>query len=128
MPTSNEIGPISGPPWFEHGRFLSEAIRRGPQGFAWAMSFFGLGFAARFALAPWLEPAPFLTFFPAVVAAGLFCGWRRGAVILVLSAVVAHYFFIDPTYSWAFRNTAAAMLVVSSGIPSFWEKSEKSMA
>ena len=72
-----------------------------------------LGFAARFALAPWLEPAPFLTFFPAVVAAGLFCGWRRGAVILVLSAVVAHYFFIDPTYSWAFRNTAAAMLVVS---------------
>ena len=63
------------------------------------MTFFGLGFAARFALATWLEPAPFLTFFPAVVAAGLFCGWRRGAVVLVLSAVVAHYFFIDPTYT-----------------------------
>jgi two-component sensor histidine kinase len=68
--------------------------------------------AARFALSSWLEPLPFLTFFPAIVASTLLCGWRQGALVLMLSALVARYFWLTPYQSFALTdaNTVIQLL------------------
>lgn len=63
---------------------------------AWSWGLAGCLLAAavfvRLALAGWLDPAPFLTFFLAVAASALLCGWRQGASVLVLSAIAAWFF------------------------------------
>jgi len=45
--------------------------------------------------------APFVTFYPAVILAALYGGRRAGLVATVLSAIVVHYFWIEPTYQFA---------------------------
>ncbi len=74
--------------WVSH---LSSLTRRASAARCWAVSLalFAASLAARFALGDLLASIPFLTFFPAVVASTLLCGWRLGALVLVLSARAA---------------------------------------
>ncbi len=49
--------------------------------------------------------AVFLTFFPAVMIAAYFGGFRPGTLATVLSAVAADYFFIEPLYDVRIQTT-----------------------
>lgn len=73
---------------------------------AWALC--GLIFlicaAVRFSLSWWLTPVLFLTFFPAIMAGALFCGWGGGLAVLVLSTLVAWYFFLPPYHSFVISD------------------------
>lgn len=73
---------------------------------AWALC--GLIFLAcaaiRFSLSWWLTPVLFLTFFPAIMAGALFCGWVAGFAVLVLSTLVAWYFFLPPYHSFVISD------------------------
>jgi two-component sensor histidine kinase len=93
---------------------VAGAVRRradGWRGWFYTAGIFGSALAARFAFAAWLDPAPFLTLFPAVMVTALLCGWRHGAAVLALSVVAFHYFFVEPTFSSVFRDFAAVMLL-----------------
>ncbi|HWW28165.1 MAG TPA: HWE histidine kinase domain-containing protein [Caulobacter sp.] len=56
----------------------------------------------RLALNPFVTGLPFLTFFPALLAATVALGWRWGWVVLVGSALAANYMFQPPQMSFAF--------------------------
>jgi PAS domain S-box-containing protein len=61
--------------------------------------------AARFALSPALgTSSPFLTFYPAVILAALYGGLRAGLLTIVLSALIADYFWIEPAGQFAIRS------------------------
>jgi two-component system, sensor histidine kinase PdtaS len=79
---------------------LAKTRRTGVWSWVLAGGFLAAAVAVRLALAEWLEPAPFLAFFPAVAASTLFCGWRQGALVLVLSAIAAWYFFPEQNFSF----------------------------
>ncbi len=64
-----------------------------------ALAVFSASLAARLALSPWLD-AKFLTFFPAIAASALICGWAEGVLVLVLSTLAAWYFLAAPTQSF----------------------------
>lgn len=86
-------------PWVH--RLNEISIRRqGPRTWLVALSLYGAALAARLMLAPLLEGMKFLTFYPAVAAATLFCGWRQGVLVLVLSTVTAWYLFFTPYRSF----------------------------
>ena len=72
---------------------------------AWSWVLAGLFLAAavvlRLALAGWLDPIPFTTFYPAVVASTLLCGWRQGALVLVLSTIAAWFYFSRQGFPFA---------------------------
>ena len=74
---------------------------------AWALAFvlFAASVAARVLLEHWVEPLKFLTFYPAIAASTLLCGWLQGTVVLILSALVAWYFFFEPVGSFAVRGS-----------------------
>jgi len=79
---------------------LSDLVRKrqGVSTWALALALLAVSIVARLALAPWLEAVPFLTFFPAIVASTLLCGWRQGTFVLILSAFAAWYFFVPPAH------------------------------
>lgn len=57
--------------------------------------------AARYVIPPTLlTQIPFLLFFTAVVAAGVYGGFWTGVYATFLSAVLSYYFFIPPVYFW----------------------------
>lgn len=64
-----------------------------------------MGTLVRFAIGPWVNGLPFLTFFPAVLVASLFLGWGWGLLVTVASAAVANFFFVEPRFAWALRDT-----------------------
>jgi two-component sensor histidine kinase len=93
---------------------LSDLITRKREGvatWAFALALFATSIMTRFALSRWLETVPFLTFFPAIVASTLFCGWRQGTLVLLLSVVVAWYFFIPPAYSLTITHASMVELI-----------------
>ena len=60
-----------------------------------------LGTAARFALDGVLGTSvPFITFFPAVALAVFVGGWQGGVLAVILSGLVADYFFIPPRHAF----------------------------
>ena len=69
---------------------------------------FLLALWARFLLVPVLPPMgfPFLTFFPAVVLATLFCGLGPGLLVSALSTAAAKFFFIPTVGSFSVATTA----------------------
>lgn len=72
---------------------------------------FGIAFALRYVLNPYLPPGfPFLTFFPAMIVTAFICGGRAGAAVAAFSAVAAWYFFIDPLHSFRMTGGAAVAL------------------
>ena len=98
---------------------LAKTRRTGVWCWVWAGGFLAAGVVVRLALAGWLDPVPFITFYPAVVTATLLCGWRQGASVMVLSAVAAWFFFVEPRFSFAIVGLGpafqiAAFLVVAA--------------
>jgi len=98
-------------PW---ARKLNELSirRRGPWPWLVALSLYGAALAVRLMFAPLLEGMKFLTFYPAVAAVTLVCGWPQGLVVLVLSTVTAWYLFFTPVRSFDVPdvNTAGALV------------------
>jgi PAS domain S-box-containing protein len=74
----------------------------------------------RMALTPLIgdTAVPFITFFPAVLFAAWFGGFRAGALSILLSALAADYYFIVPLKSFAMPNSgdqAALLLFILVG-------------
>jgi two-component sensor histidine kinase len=51
---------------------------------------------ARLAVASWVEGVPYLPYFPAILLAALFLGWRWGAAVVFASAAAANLLFFPP--------------------------------
>ena len=98
--------------WVNH---VSGLTRKGAAARRWAvaLSLFAASFTARLALGDLLASIPFLTFFPAVVATTLLCGWSFGVLVLVLSAMAAWYFFLPPFFSFALQGPETVVSVLS---------------
>ena len=58
-----------------------------------ALTLFGASLSVRILLDRWLDPMKFLTFYPAIAASALLCGWRQGAMVLVALRSVGVVFF-----------------------------------
>lgn len=86
--------------------------RRGVAPWVVAIIFFGGSLAVRFAFSRWLDPLRFLTFYPAIAAATLVCGWRQGVFVLILSTLAAWYYFFEPANEFVFKdaNTVVALI------------------
>jgi len=50
--------------------------------------------------------APFLIFYPAVILTVLYGGWRAGLLSIVLSALLADYFWLEPKYNLSLNTPA----------------------
>ena len=72
-----------------------------------ALLLFSASLSARYILWPWLEPTTFMPFYPAIIAATLFCGWRQGVLVLILSALANCYFFFEPVNSFEVEDPYA---------------------
>ena len=79
--------------WMER---LSALVAPRSRNSRWAITAGALvaGVGTRIVLADWLEQVPFLSLFPAVFMTALLCGWREGAVVLVLAAIAAWLLFL----------------------------------
>ncbi len=69
-----------------------------------ALLFFAASFALRILFDPFLNEIKFLTFYPAISATTLICGWRQGFLVLALSLLAGWYFFFEPTHSFAIKD------------------------
>ena len=69
--------------------------RQGVRPWIFAIMFFGASLAFRIAFSRWLDPLRFLTFYPAIAAATLVCGWRQGVFVLILSTLAAWYYTVS---------------------------------
>jgi PAS domain S-box-containing protein len=62
---------------------------------------------------------PFASYFPAVLAATLMCGWPAGLVTLVAGTLLSWYVFVPPRYSFAIetlgQGVSLALFVVTAG-------------
>ncbi|WP_431269307.1 sensor histidine kinase [Dankookia sp. P2] len=93
---------------------VSAILRPHPTGVrAWAiaLALFAASLAARLALERWLAPIAFLTFYPAIIAAALVCGWRQGLLVVALSTLAGWYLFLEPHGSFAFRNSGTPVIL-----------------
>ena len=73
---------------------------RGIPSWAVAVLLFCGAFGLRLLFDPLLIGTKFLTFYSAIGLAALICGWQAGALVLILSALAAWYFFLEPTRSF----------------------------
>ncbi|MGJ0509524.1 MAG: sensor histidine kinase [Methylocystis sp.] len=98
-------------PWVSR---LSKVSSRQQDAWSWIVAFllFLASLGLRIALARWLDPLKFLTFYPAIALSSLICGWPQGLFVLILSAAAALYFFFPPLNSFATpdANTIAALI------------------
>jgi two-component sensor histidine kinase len=96
--------------WASQIHRLSRRLDK-PSSWAIALLLLGASIGAHILLKPWVEPLKFLTFFPSVAAATLLCGWLQGTVVLVLSALVAWYFFFEPATTLAIDASTIVSLI-----------------
>jgi signal transduction histidine kinase/ActR/RegA family two-component response regulator len=73
--------------------------------YAAAIALAGIAFSLRWVIGPALAGFPFLTFFPAVLAAALIGGRGPGAACALLSLALAWYFLLPPTNSFTVERT-----------------------
>src|SRR5262249_35585012 len=67
----------------------------------------------RFGIDPYIvPPAPFATYYPAIILAAFFCGLGPAIATVLLSGLVAWYVFLPPNYSFALDKPQAATLVL----------------
>ncbi len=85
------------------------ALRPGTVG-AYALAFASVGVATvlRLAIDPYVVGVPFITFFPAVIITTLISGFGAGLFCVVLSAVAADFFVLQPRFSFYLENPADA--------------------
>ncbi len=79
---------------------IARTRRTGAWSWVLAGGFFAAAVIVRLALAGWLDPTPFLAFFPAIGASTLLCGWRQAALVLILSAIAAWFFLPEQNFSF----------------------------
>jgi two-component system, sensor histidine kinase PdtaS len=98
-------------PWVHRLNKIS-LRREGLSPWVVALGLFGAGLIVRILLAPVLEGMKFLTFYPAIAAATLLCGWRPGVLVLILSTIAAWYLFFEPLNSFVIpdRRTGGALV------------------
>ena len=96
--------------WVAQVHKLSRRLE-GPSSWALALFLLGASVAVRVLLERWVEPLKFLTFYPAIAASTLLCGWLQGTVVVIVSALVAWYFFFEPAGSFAIDASTIAALV-----------------
>ena len=97
-------------------RFLSLAVSRAskarqqghePEGYAAAIALVLAATALRLIFLQFLGMGfAFITFYPAVMLAALYGGFRAGVLATLLSALSADYFLIEPRYSFTISNAA----------------------
>jgi two-component sensor histidine kinase len=95
---------------------ISKIVRQHPSGMqasAIAVALFAAGLLVRLALEPWLSPIAFLTFYPAIIATTLICGWRRGVLVVLLSMAAGWYLFIEPRGTFAFDGARTPVILAS---------------
>jgi two-component sensor histidine kinase len=85
---------------FVHRGILSRSLSFWA-GIFWALTAIAVPTMVRFAIPPFADRLPYLTFFPAVLVAAIFLGWRWGLFVVVGCAVAADYFFMRPVFRWS---------------------------
>ena len=80
---------------------ITKTRQTGVRSWLLAAAFLAAAVAVRLALTRRLDPVPFVTFYPEVVATTLLCTWRQGVLVLALSAVAAWFFFVGPAFTFA---------------------------
>jgi K+-sensing histidine kinase KdpD len=60
----------------------------------------------RLAVNPVVTDATFPTFYPFILAAAMFVGWRYATLATLLSALAANYFFVPPANAFTVTDTA----------------------
>jgi K+-sensing histidine kinase KdpD len=77
---------------------------------AYAFAFLSAGAATvlRIAIDPYVVGVPFITFFPAVIAATLVSGFGAGFFCVVLSSAAASFFLLPPRWSFWVESPADA--------------------
>ncbi len=101
-------------PWV-HQLSRASIKRQGVLPWAVALLIFAVSFEARLVLPPVLVGLAFMTFYPAIVAATLICGWRQGTLVLFLSVLAGWYFFLEPARSFAPNDAAAVGMFLFAG-------------
>jgi two-component sensor histidine kinase len=91
---------------------IAKTRRTGVWSWLLAGLFLAAAIVVRLALSHWLDPVPFMTFYPAVLATTLLCGWRQGALVMVLSAAAAEFFFMEPKFSFALGTYSAVLWII----------------
>jgi two-component sensor histidine kinase len=76
-----------------------------------ALTLFAASLSVRYLADPWLT-SKFVTFYPAIAASALLCGWRQGMLALALSALAGWYFFFEPHNSFLLREPNAIFALV----------------
>jgi PAS domain S-box-containing protein len=67
--------------------------------------------------------APFVTFYPAVIFAAIYGGWRAGLLATVLSAILADYFWFEPVGQFIMTRPSdwlAIVVFILSGMMIVW--------
>lgn len=85
-------------PWQRIGRWTGRVMlaqRPLAESLVWTIVAVGVPTALRYVLDGGANGVPFVTYFPAIVLAGLFLGWRFGALTAVLSAAAARLVFMQ---------------------------------
>ena len=90
---------------------IAKTRRTGASSWVLAVGLVVAAVLVRLALARWLDPVPFITFYPAIAASTLLCGWRQGALASALSAIASWYFFVEPKNSFAIGSSAAILWI-----------------
>jgi PAS domain S-box-containing protein len=87
---------------------LSVKVRPWPVTYGTAVIGTGAATLLRLALTPLIgdTAVPFITFFPAVLFSAWYGGLRVGALTVVLSVLVANYYFVPPANSFGIPNPA----------------------
>lgn len=84
-------------------RLADRSVRPIAAAYRWGFVAAAVGLSAglRFLLDPYLPPGvPFVTFFPAIAITAVVVGTPSGAVVAVLSLLIAWYAFLPPLYSF----------------------------
>ncbi|MFN3943461.1 MAG: ATP-binding protein [Allosphingosinicella sp.] len=80
-----------------------------------AVTISGLALLLRLSLDPWLEGIQFITFYPAVLAAALFCGFGAGLFSVLFCTLAVWFFLVEPRGTVggaAFEQVLALILFV----------------
>lgn len=98
-------------PWASRLSRLAKK-RRGVWPWVLALLLFAASLGVRISLSNWLDPLKFLTFYPAIAASALLCGWPQGVFVLVLSALSAWFLFFEPFNSFALKDANSTVAII----------------
>src|SRR3712207_1281986 len=89
------------------------AIRLGsPLAYLIAVGFAAGAVALRFELGSYASSSQFITYYPAVLAASLFCGAGPAVVTSLLCGAISWYFILPREGSWAIDSTPLVIALV----------------